>query len=105
MAEYTTVVKERRRMCKEVQTCNKCPISAINNKTKTYCDNFMSASPEEADRIIMQWSKDHPVMTNRRKFEEVFGHNIASMLETSCRNSACLSAWLDEEYKEKIANE
>lgn len=98
MAEYSTVVKERRRMCKEVQTCSKCPISAINNKTKTYCDNFMSASPEEADRIIMQWSKEHPVTTNRRKFEEVFGFNIATMFEINCRNAE----WLDEEYKEKI---
>ena len=98
MAEYATVVKERRRMCKEVQTCSKCPISAINNKTKTYCDIFMSASPEEADRIIMQWSKEHPVMTNRRKFEEVFGFNIATLFEINCRNAE----WLDEEYKGKI---
>lgn len=101
MAEYATVVKERRRMCKEVVYCSKCPLSAINNKTKTYCDNFMSASPEEADSIIMKWSKDHPAMTNRRKFEEVFGFNIATLFEVNCRNAE----WLDEEYKEKTANE
>ena len=97
MAEYATVVKERRRMCKEVQNCSKCPLSAINNKTKTYCDAFMSESPAEADRIVMQWSAEHPVMTNRRKFEEVFGFNIATLFEINCRNAE----WLDEEYKEK----
>lgn len=105
MAEFSNVMRERKRMCKAVMTCSKCPLSAINNKAKTYCDAFMSESPAEADRIIMQWSKEHPAMTNRRKFEEVFGHDIVSMLEISCHNSACLSAWLDEEYKEKIGKE
>lgn len=101
MSDYATVVRERRRMCKQVKNCSKCPLSLINNKTKAYCDSFMSESPEEADRIIMQWSTEHPAMTNRRKFEEVFGFNIATLFEVNCRNAE----WLDEEYKEKTANE
>lgn len=94
MAEYATVVKERRRMCKEVVTCSKCPLSAINNKTKAYCDNFMSRSPEEADRIIMQWSAEHPIVTNAMKFKEVFGYDFQDAF-----GALGCSKWLDDEYE------
>lgn len=97
MAEYATVVKERRRMCKEVQNCSKCPLSAINNKTKMYCDILMSESPAEADRIIMQWAVEHPLVTNGAKFEEIFG---VQFWDISCGVTPEISKWLRSEYKE-----
>jgi len=101
MSDFKIVMNEKARMCKQIGSCDKCPLSVRKNKANVFCDTFMREHPEEADNIIMQWSKEHPAITNRRKFEEVFGHDITSMLEISCHNSACLSAWLDNEYKEK----
>ena len=95
MAEYHEVMSERRRMCKQIGNCNKCPISFHNNQTESFCNTFMMESPEDAERIIMQWASEHPIMTNRRKFEEVFGFNIATMFEVNRGNAD----WLDEEYK------
>ena len=94
MAEFHTVMKEKRRMCKQIGDCSKCPISFLNNKS-SYCTTFMAESPEDAERIIMQWATEHPLMTNRRKFEEVFGFSPATMFEVNSRNVD----WLDEEYK------
>lgn len=94
MAEFHTVMKEKRRMCKRIGDCSKCPISFLNNKS-SFCTTFMSESPEDAERIIMQWASEHPIMTNRRKFTEVFGFNIATMFEVNRGNAD----WLDEEYK------
>ena len=101
MAEYATVVKERIRMCKQIGACDKCPLSIRKTKANMFCDTFMREHPEEADNIIMQWSKEHPAMTNRRKFEEVFGFYIGTLFEVNYRNVE----WLDEEYKEKSKNE
>lgn len=110
MSEFKTVMREKTRMCKKIGDCSKCPLSLRNNKTNTFCDTFIRESPEEADSIIMQWSKENPVMTNRRKFEEVFGFDIAVFGIRSKKFRAvdvngCIAKWLDEEYKEKITNE
>lgn len=104
MAEFQMIIKERRRMCDSFHKCMDCPLGKAQPDTGS-CKHWTVENPEEAERIIMEWSKEHPAITNRRKFEEVFGHDITSMLEISCHNSACLSAWLDEEYKEKNVNE
>lgn len=94
MAEFQTVIRERKRMCKQIGDCSKCPISFLNNKS-LFCITFMQESPEDAERIIMQWADEHPLMTNRRKFEEVFGFTPATMFEVNPGNAD----WLDEEYK------
>ena len=82
-------------MCKQIGDCSKCPISFLNNKS-SFCTTFMAESPEDAERIIMQWASEHQLMTNRRKFEEVFGFTPATMFEVNRRNAD----WLDEEYRE-----
>ena len=82
-------------MCKQIGDCSKCPISGINNNKSLFCTTFMSEYPAEAERIIMQWSEEHPIMTNRRKFEEVFGFNAATIFEVT----GYAVDWLDEEYK------
>ena len=95
MSEFKRVMREKTRMCEQIGICNKCPLSIRNNKTNMFCDTFMMKHPEEADSIIMGWSAEHPGMTNCKKFEEVFGFNIASMFEVNCRNAE----WLGDEYK------
>ena len=49
----------------------------------------------------MRWSEEHPIITNRKKFEEVFGFNIATIFEVNSDNVK----WLDEEYKESDDDE
>jgi len=97
MAEYHKVMMERKRMCKQIGDCSKCPISFQNNQTQSFCSTFMAESPEDAERIIMQWADEHPIMTNRKKFAEVFGFDVATMFEVNRGNAD----WLDAEYKEK----
>lgn len=95
MSEFKNIMREYDRMCKGMSCCN-CPIASANNGKYISCNDLMRKFPEEAERIIMQWAKEHPVMTNRKKFEEVFGFNVATMFEVNRGNVE----WLDSEYKE-----
>lgn len=96
MAEFHTVMRERRRMCKQIGDCDKCQISFRNNKSESFCDTFMRESPAEAERIIMQWAAENPPKTNRRKFEEVFGFDILERFSFSEHDKE----WLNKEYKD-----
>lgn len=42
----------------------------------------------------MQWSKEHPVVTNAMKFKEVFGYDFQDAF-----GALGCSEWLDDEYK------
>lgn len=96
MADYKTVMREYDRMCNNNgSTCVNCPISARNNGSGIACTSLMCDFPEKAERIVLQWAEKTPIMTNRRKFEEVFGFNIATMFEVNRGNAD----WLDEEYE------
>lgn len=54
--------------------------------------------PEQAVKAVEQWSKEHPVMTNDQKFEEVFG--------CSPKHGYYIpEAWWDEPYKEPEGKE
>ena len=97
MAEFLKVVKERKRMCESYGGfCKGCPFGFTIS-----CQNWMFAHPEEAEEIITQWSEEHPIITNRKKFEEVFGFNIATLFDVNSGNVK----WLDEEYKESDDDE
>ena len=77
--------------------CKGCPLEfAIS------CHNWMLAHPEETEEIIMRWSEEHPIITNRKKFEEVFGFNIATLFDV---NNCHIAEWLNEEYKESDDDE
>ena len=84
-------LKERARMCKSFPDfCSGCPLFSVG------CGG---GDPDETVSAVEQWSKEHPVVTNGMKFEEVFG---------------CFSpkpgyylpdAWWDEPYKEPEGKE
>lgn len=101
MAEFQRVMSERERMC-SCLICKHCGLYFENNGHGMNCSDFVRRYLEEAEDIIMQWSSEHPIITNRKKFEEVFGFNIASLFDV---NNCSVAEWLDDEYKEKIANE
>ena len=62
-------LKEKNRMCyrnSEYQHCSICPF-------ESECCQCEDDRPEEAVRIVEEWSKAHPKQTNADKFKEVFG--------------------------------
>ena len=98
-------LKERARMCKSYgYICAECPL--INGKC-------VAGNPEEIVSAVEKWSREHPVMTNAMKFEEVFGEKPANgkgerlcppiafrkSKDCSCECSEC-DQWWDEPYKE-----
>lgn len=50
--------------------------------------------PEQAVKAVEQWSREHPVMTNAQKFEEVFGFNPCG------RDNVPTPKWWLQPYKE-----
>lgn len=103
MAEFVKVVAEKNRMCAaHNEFCNGCPLDSESRGTSINCPTFIEESPKEAEKIIMDWAEKHPVMTNRMKFKEVFGFDIASLFDV---NNCRVAEWFNDEYKEKIANE
>lgn len=101
MADFQSVMKERKRMCNKIResgACTDCPISANMRHNKgVYCLTFTVDCPEEAEELIMKWSAEHPIMTNGAKFEEIFG---VPFWATSCGVTSAISQWLKSEYKE-----
>ena len=74
--------------------CQECPL--YNER----CD-LVGTSQKDAEKIVAiveQWSKEHPPMTNRQKFKEVFGTDAIYMMEKFH------SGWLGEEYMERRGN-
>lgn len=91
--EFQEFVRERRRMCKET-FCSECPIS----KFRIDCSYACLTNPEEAEKIVSDWSKEHPIVTNEQKLKEVlqdtFGEDYKNYMLISC-----FSEWADKEYK------
>lgn len=77
MAEFQMVIKERKRMCSCFTTCVHCPLGKAHGGSVPSCRDWTFNNPEEAERIIMQWS-------------------VATMFEVNRGNAD----WLDEEYQE-----
>ena len=102
--------KEKERLCKAQFGCDKCPLfdncERVGNRT---------LDPEEAVRIVEEWSKAHPIQTRREKFIEVFGEDPVNdlMEEYVCppasvrgdigcalrRCDECSSAYWDAPYE------
>ena len=92
MAEFQKVMSEFSRLCKG-RSCDDCPIrEKVNEDMGIYCSVWVKNHPEEAETIIMKWAAEHPIITNRDKFKEVFGLDYLDPLPGGC-------AWLTAEYK------
>lgn len=98
MAEYVEVLKQKERMCKSVDSCGECPLNRLSD---IECKHYLLANPTEAEEIIMNWAKEHPVKTNADKFKEVFGvkhNNVMDILYQANFRKYC-EFW-NQEYKE-----
>ena len=90
---------EKKRMCATVMSCCICPM--VESNAYHDCTDFEDACPEEAVGIVEQWSKEHPIMTNKMKFEEVFGKACVEIGELVLVRPS----WWMEEYHEPKGDE
>ena len=62
--EAIEFLQEYKRMCRSVG-CTQCPMHPCNNKQNMACSCFLRTFSEESVEIVEQWSKEHPLVTNR----------------------------------------
>ena len=82
-------IKAEKRLCRSYDNCIECPL------TGDLCDrNFY---PEEHVAIVEAWAKEHPLITNFKRFVEVFGSD--SFLEIKESGVDLAASWWSKEYK------
>lgn len=66
-------VHDYARMCKGNNSeCMYCPLGSSNNKRGITCDQITRRHPDEANEIILNWCKAHPIRTRQDELLEVF---------------------------------
>lgn len=96
MADFQLVIKERQRMCKSFTSCDICPLG-MEQKPCEGCRTWMIDHPGMTEHLVMQWSAEHPLMTNGEKFAEVFGKDLLKSLPDATWGD--IVKWIDEKYK------
>lgn len=106
-----TFLKEYHRMCGTVGECGKCP--AYVEDAYPLCEYIDPGKEKEFVDVVKKWSQDHPVITNRMKFKEMFGWELMDPIscrfyhDKSCDHFAydkiiCRNCpWWDEPYEPK----
>ena len=91
--------KEARRMCKSYPDCKGCPL--INSPCGSIrCLEGRSDAEMQCEiKVIEQWSKEHPLVTNEMKVREVFGDNAVNSILVLPPSD--IKRWLAEPYKER----
>lgn len=68
---FQEVVKEKNRMCDTLLEtelhCKNCPLSSLNNTDSANCNEFIWEHPDEAEEMIMEWSKENPEVREENK--------------------------------------
>ena len=96
--------KEWDRMCRSYDDCKECPLRSNG------CSDGLGASLDIAKKrveTVEQWSKGHPIITNRMKFEEMFGiddqqiemNSDSYMPTVTIPSSILMRSWWDAEYR------
>ena len=90
--------KEARRMCKSYPDCKGCPL--INSPCGSIrCLEGRSDAEMRCEiKVVEQWSKEHPLVTNEMKVREVFGDNAVNSILVLPPSD--IKRWLAEPYKE-----
>lgn len=120
-------IVEKNRMCDSYNSynenvCEDCSISSYNNGFEISCSEFIRNYPEDAVRIVEEWSKANPLKTNFMHYAEVmkeeFGIEVfeeyaikkcppKSHGKKFCNIEYCeeCKKWWNEEYKAPKENE
>lgn len=101
MAEFVEVMNQRKRICESMdKLCKNCPLSIRNNGGVFACETFLLKRYEQAEKIIMDWAKEHPIVTNKDKFREVFGFKPSDYINCPMKNGyECLQHRVCEDCK------
>lgn len=59
MAEFSEVIKQKKRMCNSTLCC-KCDIYHACGEDLSHCEPFIINNPQRAEEIIMRWAAEHP---------------------------------------------
>jgi len=100
MAEFEKITKDWCKMCEEVD-CLNCRIHIASYHSNQTCRLWVLRHPKEAERIITQWSAEHlesaehPVITNGKKFEEMFGFTPYMKF----RSYKDMKQWIESEWR------
>lgn len=109
--EYFKTKNKMTNNCKV--NCDICPLSYDNNSKGISCGKFETFYPNEAIKIVEEWGKEHPFISNVDKYKEIiretFGDNFMDICYKKnvpiCRCedfncSECEEFW-GREYKKK----
>lgn len=59
------------RMCEKINDCKYCPLGSKNNGYGIACSDLMREDPDKANEIILNWCKEHPVVTRQSKIQKI----------------------------------
>ena len=116
--KYLEIKSRMTNNCK--MSCNDCPLAYKNNIKKINCGRLESLYPNEAIKIVEDWGKEHPFVTNVDKYKEIIKETFGDDFEIEiCGNKPyenipdcrccmmncdeCIEFW-NSEYIEKEKN-
>lgn len=95
MAEFVEVMKQRARMCESIRCADddgtaRCELYKLKKEHDLIdCTRVLFLYPQEFEKNVMDWAKEHPMMTNADKFKEVFGFEPKRVCIYPKRNGFC----------------
>lgn len=108
--EFKDFWKQKQRMCKNKGVCcpsggKDCPMTKLGTSINVFaCAEVIEKHPIEAEQIVEQWAKEHPIVTNEDKFKEVFGDVIKDLYTSGVVTEDVdiyISKWLEREYEKQ----
>lgn len=115
--EFKEAMKIRKRICDYYKHCNGCPLEKFEEGCVTTLVVFKEL--DEYEKILEEWAKEHPVVTNADKYIEVIKNVFGGDVDKTKTRSVCIKyilgiecndectckeclKWWDEEYKEPV---
>lgn len=64
MADFVQTMKDWRRMCDTIKSCDDCPMYKEDGWTYVLCSEggISSTRPEVAEKVIVKWAAEHPMV-------------------------------------------
>ena len=89
-------LKVRSRMTKNCgMDCDKCLLGCNKNSRGVSCSGLETNYPNEAIKIVEEWGKEHPLVSNVDKYKEViketFGDDLIDICDKQVPNFKCSS--------------
>ena len=77
--EYFKIKKRMTNKCE--MKCDECPLYDKSNNKQLGCKRFEMLYPNEAIQIVERWEKEHPIMTNAEKYEQMMKNLLGDDFE------------------------